>query len=59
MSHPYKDNTDTLVALLKEPSDWQIVQRHGIYRIRGSLHHPPAILTEKRGDRLLANGDVK
>lgn len=48
MPHPYNDDTNTLVALLKEPSDWQIVQQHGIYRIRGSLRYPPTILTEKR-----------
>lgn len=42
-----------LVALLKEPQDWEIVLKHGIYRIRGSLRYPPAILTEKR-IRLLA-----
>ncbi len=47
MANSSKDN-NTLVVLLKEPSDWKIVLQHGIYRIRGSLRYPPPILTEKR-----------
>jgi hypothetical protein len=42
------DTNNTLVTLLKEPKDWQTVLNHGIYRIRGSLRHPPPMLTEKR-----------
>jgi len=39
---------NVLVALLKEPHDWQIVCNYGIYRTRGSLRYPPPILTNKR-----------
>lgn len=38
---------NTLVALLKEPHDWQIVCNYGIYRIRGSLRYPPDILKNR------------
>jgi Protein of unknown function (DUF559) len=42
------NENNTLVALLKNPKDWQTVLNHGIYRIRGSLRYPPLMLTEKR-----------
>ncbi|MBP6826565.1 MAG: DUF559 domain-containing protein [Saprospiraceae bacterium] len=48
MATPPNDNNNVLVALLKEPHDWQIVCNYGIYRIRGSLRYPPPALTEKR-----------
>ena len=43
-------NNDTLIVYMKEPKDWQIVQKFGIYRIRHSIKHPP---------KILANGSVK
>lgn len=48
MTHTPPD--DTLIVYLKEPSDWQIVKKYGIYRIRHYIKHPPTIL---------ANGAVK
>lgn len=47
MANKTNDN-NTLVALLKDPKDWQTVLNHGIYRIRGSLRYPPLMLKEKR-----------
>ena len=41
------NKTNTLVALLKEPHDWQIVNSYGIYRIRGSMRFPPDILKNR------------
>lgn len=41
------NKSNTLVALLKEPHDWQIVNSFGIYRIRGSLRYPPDILKNR------------
>ena len=42
---PTKNNT--LIVYLKEPKDWQIVKKFGIYRIRNSIKHPPKILKDR------------
>lgn len=42
------DNNEVLIALLKRPEDWRIIEKYGIYRIRGTLRHPPPIMRENR-----------
>ena len=44
----HSSTANTLVTLLRSPGDWEILLNHGIYRIRGHLKHPPAMLTEHR-----------
>ena len=42
------DDNSVLIALLKSPEDWRIIEKYGIYRIRGTLRHPPPIMKENR-----------
>jgi very-short-patch-repair endonuclease len=42
------DKNEVLIALLRRPQDWRIVEKYGIYRVRGTLRHPPPIMEENR-----------
>jgi|GEM_PF-515322 len=44
----HSDNNTVLIALLRQPIDWERVGTYGIYRVRGNLRHPPAIMKENR-----------
>lgn len=43
----YTQSKDTLIVYLKEPKDWHIVEKYGIYRIRHYIKHPPEILKNR------------
>lgn len=42
-----KQQNDTLIVYLKHPNDWKIIEKYGVYRIRGWIKNPPKILENK------------
>ena len=48
-----KHQNDTLIVYLKQPSDWKIIEKYGIYRIRSWIKNPPEIL-ENRSVKTIA-----
>ena len=42
-----KHQNDTLIVYLKQPSDWKIIEKYGVYRIRSWIKNPPEILKNR------------